>query len=94
MKHLSHGYNGLYDTSIDMSDAVIGDDFTGVMTPSGGWKRAEHLIQLKASGSYLFEDVGIRLYGLAGMNVYLNYCNEEGRSHVSPMATIGFTWHL
>ena len=64
------------------------------MTPSGGWKRAEHLIQLKASGSYLFEDAGIRLYGLAGMNVYLNYRNEEGRSHVSPMATIGFTWHL
>ena len=94
MKHLSHGYNGLYDTSIDMSDAVIGDDFTGVMTPSGGWKRAEHLIQLKACGSYLFEDAGIRLYGLVGMNVYLNYRNEDGRSHVSPMATIGFTWHL
>ena len=94
LKHLSHGYNGLYDTSIDMSDAVIGDDFSGVMTPSGGWKKAEHLIQLKVSGSYLFDDIGIRLYGLAGMNVYMNYCNREGRSHVSPMATIGFTWHL
>ena len=94
LKHLSHGYNGLYDTSIDMSDALIGDDFIGVMTPSGGWRRAEHLIQLKASGSYLFADIGIRLYGLAGVNVYLNYGNVEGKSHVSPMATVGFTWHL
>ena len=77
-----------------MSDALIGDDFIGVMTPSGGWRRAEHLIQLKVSGSYLFADIGIRLYGLAGVNVYLNYGNVEGKSHVSPMATVGFTWHL
>ena len=94
LKHLSHSYNGLYDTAIDMGDAVIGDDFAGVGTPSGGIRSAEHLIQLKAYGNYLIPDTGIKVYGLAGFNVYFNYCNQEGKNQFSPMGSIGFIWGI
>ena len=92
LKRLSHSYNGLYDTDIDMGDSVIGEDFIGIKTPSGGWERAEHMIQMKVFGSYFFPDVSIKVYGLAGFNYYLNYGNEKGATQFNPLCTIGFTW--
>ena len=94
LKHLSHSYNGLYDTSIDMGNAVIGDDFAGISTPSGGLSSAEHMIQLKAYGNYLILDTGIQVYGLVGFNMYFNYCNQEGKNHFSPMGSLGFIWNI
>ena len=94
LKHLSHSYNGLYDTSIDMGNAVIGDDFAGISTPSGGLSSAEHMIQLKAYGDYLILDTGIQVYGLVGFNMYFNYCNQEGKNHFSPMGSLGFIWNI
>ena len=94
LKHLSHSYNGLYDTSIDMGNAVIGDDFAGISTPSGGLSSAEHMIQLKAYGNYLILDTGIQVYGLVGFNMYFNYCNQEGKNHFRPMGSLGFIWNI
>ena len=94
LKHLSHSYNGLYDTSIDMGNAVIGDDFAGISTPSGGLSSAEHMIQLKAYGNYLILDTGIQVYSLVGFNMYFNYCNQEGKNHFSPMGSLGFIWNI
>ena len=94
LKHLSHSYNGLYDTSIDMGNAVIGDDFAGISTPSGGLSSAEHMIQLKAYGNYLILDTGIQVYGPVGFNMYFNYCNQEGKNHFSPMGSLGFIWNI
>ena len=94
LKHLSHSYNGLYDTSIDMGNAVIGDDFAGISTPSGGLSSAEHMIQLKAYGNYLILDTGIQVYGLVGFNMYFNYCNQEGKNHFSPMGSLGIIWNI
>ena len=92
LKHLSHSFNDLYDTSIDMGDAVTGDDFSGVTTPSGGWSTAEHMIQAKIHGSYLFRDVNIEVYALTGFNLYFNYGNEPGEISFKPMGSVGFIW--
>ena len=74
-KGIKHKANGSYNTSIDMSNAVIEktpEEFMqNIVSPSGGWKTAEHLLKLALYGKYNINGNvwgNVSLYSAFGFN--------------------------
>ena len=95
-KGIKHKANGSYNTSIDMSDAVIEktpEEFMqNIVSPSGGWKTAEHLLKLALYGKYNINGNvwgNVSLYSAFGFNTYFNYCHKPGEIEFQPQLLIG-----
>ena len=95
-KGIKHKANGSYDTSIDMSDAVIEktpEEFMqNIVSPSGGWKTAEHLLKLALYGKYNINGNvwgNVSLYSAFGFNTYFNYYHKPGEIEFQPQLLIG-----
>ena len=100
-----HGSKGLKinasndaNTIIDMSDAIIeqnpGEYMNNTVTPSGGWKTAEHLLKFAVYGTYNFNfnNWGIlSTYSAVGFNTYFNY-NHTSKIEFQPQLLIGAKW--
>ena len=87
------------NTVIDMGDAVIegsSDEFmNNTSSPSGGWKRAEHLLKLALYGIYDFPSYSwgrISTYAALGINTYFNYCHVPGKTEIQPQMMLGVKW--
>lgn len=83
------------ETVIDMSNAFFEEDYedriTGIL--STGFENAEHLIQFKVGGSYLFDSVNLELFGMGCINSYFNYMLEQGRTKIIPQFSFGVKWN-
>ena len=62
-----------------------------IFTPSGGWKKAEHLIKMAVYYVYNFDNSwgDISLYSAIGANVFFNYNHVKGASQFQPQMLIG-----
>lgn len=83
-------------TILDMSSAHIEQDsnifMNNIWTPSGGWKKAEHLLKFSLLGSYnaIKSKFGnISFYSGFGMNLFFNYNHKEGQTSFQPHLMIG-----
>lgn len=95
-KGVRHYVKSAHNTIIDMSNAVIEEkpeDFmSNTITPSGGWKTAEHLLKLALYGNYNFEEYSwgnVKLYTAAGFNTYFNYNHNIGQTEFQPQWMFG-----
>ena len=100
-----HGSKGLKinasndaNTIIDMSDAIIeqnpGEYMNNTVTPSGGWKTAEHLLKFAVYGAYNFNFTNwgiLSAYSAIGFNTYFNY-NHTSKIEFQPQLLIGAKW--
>lgn len=87
-----------HETIIDMSDAYIDSDFgSNKWAPSGGLKKAEHLIKLSCQGKYNF-DYGnwgiLSIYAALGGNIFMNYQHNVGKTEFQPQMLIGVCWNV
>ena len=63
-----------------------------IISPSGGWKTAEHLLKLALYGKYNINGNvwgDISLYSAFGFNTYFNYCHKPGEIEFQPQLLIG-----
>ena len=95
-KGIKHKVNGSYNTSIDMNDAVIEktpeEYMKNIVSPSGGWKTAEHLFKLALYGIYNINGTSwgnVSIYSAFGFNTYFNYCHKLGDVEFQPQLLIG-----
>ena len=95
-KGIKHKANGSYNTSIDMSDAVIEktpeEYMKNIVSPSGGWKTAEHILKFALYGIYNINGTSwgnVSIYSAFGFNTYFNYCHKPGDVEFQPQLLIG-----
>lgn len=95
-KGVKHKALSANDTLIDMDDAVIEKDsesfMQNIISPSGGWKNAEHLLKLALYGKYNIRGNNwghVTLYTAFGFNTYFNYSHQAGITEFQPQFLIG-----
>ena len=95
-KGVKHKVQSANNTIIDMDNAVIEDNpekfIQNIITPSGGWKSAEHLFKIAIYGNYKFGPYSwgdVKLYSAIGFNTYFNYNHIVGKTEFQPQWMLG-----
>ena len=95
-KGVRHKVQGPNNTIIDMDNAIIENNpeefIQNIITPSGGWKNAEHLLKIAIYGNYKFGPYSwgnVELYSALGFNTYFNYNHIVGKTEFQPQWMFG-----